>query len=291
MKENFSMLINFNLEKLDKLLYDFYRLTGLTISIWDSDFNQLAFQPKNMQSFCRVIKETKIGKQRCLLSDKKLCMECKESGKPVTHRCHAGLIDTAVPIKFKDTVLGYIIFGQVTDSASSEESADIARLATDLKIDSDTLKNLYSELDSYDSDRIESAANILKMSARYLWLSEYIDVGYDSVASEIDKFIKENVSSDISLKTLCSKFNISKNKIYDLSKRWFKMPIGEYIASIRIDEAKKLLTSTDLPISDISAMVGISDYNYFTKFFRERVGITPLKYRKEFPFNLHKSDA
>ena len=194
MKENFSMLINFNLEKLDKLLYDFYRLTGLTISIWDSDFNQLAFQPKNMQSFCRVIKETKIGKQRCLLSDKKLCMECKESGKPVTHRCHAGLIDTAVPIKFKDTVLGYIIFGQVTDSASSEESADIARLATDLKIDSDTLKNLYSELDSYDSDRIESAANILKMSARYLWLSEYIDVGYDSVASEIDKFIKEKLT-------------------------------------------------------------------------------------------------
>ena len=33
-------------------------------------------------------------------------------------------------------------------------------------------------------------------------------------------------------------------------------------------------------------LVGIADYNYFTKFFKSRVGMAPLKYRKEFPFAL-----
>ena len=68
------------------------------------------------------------------------------------------------------------------------------------------------------------------------------------------------------------------------------MPIGEYIAAVRIEEAKKLLTTTDLQISAISSMVGISDYNYFTKFFKQKTGMTPIKYRKEFPFNLHEAD-
>ena len=110
------MLINFNIEKLDKLLRDFYNLTGLTISVWDANFQQLSFQPKEMCNFCRIIKNSPKGSQRCFLSDKELCMECGRTGKPATHKCHAGLIDTAIPISFKDSVMGYMMFGQVTDS-------------------------------------------------------------------------------------------------------------------------------------------------------------------------------
>ena len=64
-------------------------------------------------------------------------------------------------------------------------------------------------------------------------------------------------------------------------------PIGEYISLSRINEAKRLLGSTDIPVNQIAVMVGINDYNYFSKFFRIRVGMSPLKYRKNFPFNLH----
>jgi AraC-like DNA-binding protein len=282
------VLINFNIEKLDKLLYDFYSLTGLTISIWDADFNQLGFQPKDMQSFCRLIKETGEGKHRCLVSDKIICEKCKSEMKPVTHRCHAGLVDTAVPIKYKDEILGYLIFGQVREREKENNDEDIDRLARELKINSELLKSLYGELSTYDRAKIESAANIIKMSARYLWLSEYIDIGYDLTATAIDSYIRENVTADLSLRALCARFRISKNKIYAISQRWFKMTIGEYVRYVRIDEAKKLLTATDMPISDISDAVGINDYNYFTKYFKRTTGLTPSNYRKSFPFNLHQ---
>ena len=283
------MLINFNVERLDKLLFDFYSITGMTISVWDADFNQLSFQPKNMRSFCRLIKESPKGKHRCYLSDKELCMECMKSGKPATHYCHAGIIDTAVPIKFKDQVMGYIMFGQIKDP-TIDNTKIIKSLSKEMKISALDLFSAYNDLDVYDKDKIDSAAGILKMATRYLWLSEYIDVGNNTIASKIDDYIKLNMGEPIAIETLCDTFGISKNRLYEIFHTHFRTTVGEYIATVRIQQAKKLLSSTDIPISQIAGMVGIKDYNYFTKFFKTRVGVPPLKYRKSFPFNLHDPD-
>lgn len=282
------MFINFNIEKLDKLLYDFYSLTGLTISVWDADFNQLSFQPKEMRHFCRIVKSSSKGNHRCFLSDKALCMECNKTGMPATHYCHAGLVDTAVPIKFKDSVMGYMMFGQVTDSAERELNLSLSKLAHEIKVDEKDLLKAYEELDTYDKAKTDSAANILKMATRYLWLSEYIEIGYNTIASQIDDYIHANIGQNISVTTLCDAFGISKNRLYEISHEWFRKPIGDYIASVRINEAKRLLNCTDMPIHQIAGLVGIKDYNYFTKFFKLQVGVPPLKYRKFFPFNIHE---
>lgn len=274
------MLINFNIERLDKLLYDFYRITGLTVSVWDSQINQLSFQPKEMRSFCRAIRSTPKGEQLCLLSDRALCMECGKTGKAVSRYCHAGLIDTAVPIKFKDTILGYMMFGQIADKPSSEITPALKKLSENLDMDCDYLHSLYEELETHDAEKIDSIANILKMATRYLWLSEYIKIGYDTTASKIDDYIRTHLKDELSVKTLCSVFNISKNRLYDISHEWFGTSIGEYITNTRIEEAKRLLNTTDLPINQICTAVGIKDYNYFTKFFKSAVGVPPLKYRK-----------
>lgn len=284
------LFTNFNIEKLDRLLHDFYCLTGLTISVWDAQFHQLCFQPKEMRTFCRIIKESNEGKQRCFLSDKRLCMECGKTGKPATHSCHAGLIDTAIPIMFKDSVMGYMMFGQIADKSKNDMTTVLKKLSRDLDIDFNELLEHFEKLDTYDEIRINSAANILKMATRYLWLSEYIEIGYNTMASQIDDYIKTHINGEISIKALCDNFGVSKNRLYEISHEWFKMPIGDYIASIRIKEAKRLLCSTDLPINQIGNMVGIKDYNYFTKFFKLHVGTPPIKYRKCFPFNLHDEE-
>ena len=278
------MLINFNIEKLDKLLYDFYLITGLTISVWDAQFRQLSYQPKKMPTFCRIIKSSPEGNRRCFLSDKELCVECGKTGKPATHYCHAGLIDTAIPIKFKDTIMGYIMFGQVADSDKIKLKSILETISRELDLDYDSLYESYNELDAYEEAKISSVANILKTATRSLWLSEYIEIGYNTLASKIDSYIRAHLNEDLSVTRLCDEFGISKNKLYETSHQSFQMSIGEYIASARIDEAKQLLSTTDYPITQISAMVGIKNYNYFTKFFKTNVGTSPLKYRKSVHF-------
>lgn len=278
------MLINFNIEKLDKLLYDFYLITGLTISVWDAQFRQLSYQPKKMRTFCRIIKSSPEGNRRCFLSDKELCLECEKTGKPATHYCHAGLIDTAIPIKFKDTIMGYIMFGQVANRDKMKLKPILEKLSRELDLEYDILFESHNELEVYDEAKISSAANILKTATRSLWLSEYIEIGYNASASKIDSYIRTHLNDELSVKRLCEEFGISKNKLYETSHQSFGMSIGEYIASARIDEAKQLLSTTDYPITQISTMVGITNYNYFTKFFKTNVGISPLKYRKSVQF-------
>ena len=276
------MLINFNIGKLDDLLYDFYRITGLTISIWDAKFTQLSFQPKPMRSFCRIIKSSPEGNRRCYSCDKKLCMECAKNGSPATHRCHAGLVDTAIPIKFKDTIMGYMMFGQVIDKDTdkTESVSLIDRLSRELSLSPEELQSSYDELEIYNEDKIISAANILKTATRSLWLSEYIEIGYNTTASKLDGYIRAHINEELSVRLLCDELGVSKNKLYEIAHQSFKTSIGEYITSVRIDEAKQLLSATDYPITQISSMVGIQNYNYFIKLFKSRVGSSPLKYRK-----------
>ena len=274
------MLVNFNVEKLDKLLYDFYRLTGLTVSVWDAQFRQLSYQPKEMRGFCRLIKSTPEGAERCFLCDKALCSECAATGLPATHYCHAGLVDTAMPIRFKDTVMGYLMFGQVTD-AKADAAAVLSRLAAELALDEGELREEYARLEVYDGERTAAAAAILKAATRYLWLSRYIEIGYNTIASQIDGYIHAHIAGPITVGELCTALAISKNRLYAISHEWFKMPIGDYITDVRVREAKRLLATTDLSVGEVGARVGIADHNYFTKFFKTNAGIAPLAYRKQ----------
>ncbi len=285
------MPINFNVQKLDKLLYDFYSLTGLTISVWDANFQQLSFQPKEMSAFCRCIKSTEKGKRRCFLSDQSLCMECSKTDKPTTHYCHAGLIDIAVPIKYHDSTMGYMMFGQIAAKESEEMMPRLESLSRELGLNCEELQRSYEKLLRYDRSKTDAAANILKLATRYLWLSEYIEIGYNTTATQIDDYIKTHVSEEISVKHLCTHFGLSKKRLYEISHEAFGVSIGEYVTSVRIREAKRLLTSTDYSINRIADMTGIKDYNYFSKFFKAHVGTSPSRYRKEFPFNLHDQYA
>lgn len=279
------MIINFNVERLNKLLYDFYSITGLTVSIWDSNLRMLGHQPKYMSSFCRKIREYPEGAQRCYLSDMAVCLKCKGTGKPETHVCHAGLIDSVVPIKFKEEILGYIMFGQAAPENKENAYKRIENLSRELGIDYNNLVMLFKELDTYDKQKLNAASNILKMSTRYLWLSEYIEIKRDGYATLIENYVKNNISSEISVPALCQKLGISKNRMYKISHESFGMAIGEYVADTRINEAKRLLAATDLPIGKICEAVGIRDYNYFSKFFKKRTGSSPSKYRKNMPLN------
>lgn len=67
--------------------------------------------------------------------------------------------------------------------------------------------------------------------------------------------------------------------------RLFKQSIGvsphQYILQQRIEKAKKLLGQRKYAIAEIAMLVGFSDQSRFTKHFKNQVGITPKRFRKE----------
>jgi transcriptional regulator GlxA family with amidase domain len=69
-------------------------------------------------------------------------------------------------------------------------------------------------------------------------------------------------------------------------KRRFQQATGmaplEYVHTLRLEEAKQMLESTDQPIEAIANEVGYEDAGFFSRLFRRNVNLTPAQYRKRF---------
>jgi AraC family transcriptional regulator len=53
----------------------------------------------------------------------------------------------------------------------------------------------------------------------------------------------------------------------------------QYVSRRRIEQAKRLLANTDMPLIEIGPQVGYADQSHFTALFRRYVAMTPKTYR------------
>lgn len=97
---------------------------------------------------------------------------------------------------------------------------------------------------------------------------------------EIIQFLKSDYSSQITLELLSSRFFISPFYLTRLFKKTTGFTVFEYLQSVRIIEAQRLLKETDRKILDISQSVGFANLSNFGKVFKQLTGTTPLVYRR-----------
>ena len=93
------------------------------------------------------------------------------------------------------------------------------------------------------------------------------------------EYIKENYSTDLNMAVVSN--HISMN--YSLFSFTFKQSTGtnfvNYLKNIRVGEAKKLLTETEMKVNEISQAVGYDHEKHFMKTFKSITGLTPSQYR------------
>jgi transcriptional regulator GlxA family with amidase domain len=69
-------------------------------------------------------------------------------------------------------------------------------------------------------------------------------------------------------------------------KRRFKHATGlaliDYLQNLRIEEAKRLLESSDRAVDEISCEIGYEDASCFRRLFKRRTGVAPAQYRRVF---------
>lgn len=100
--------------------------------------------------------------------------------------------------------------------------------------------------------------------------------------NQLTRYLQEHLSEEISLSVLADEFHLSAQYISQLFKSEIGVNFLTYLTNIRMENAKKLLLATSLPISDISERSGYGDYRVFTKAFKKSEGVTPSQYRRDF---------
>lgn len=98
---------------------------------------------------------------------------------------------------------------------------------------------------------------------------------------EICEYIKNNYHEDITLSYFAKKFYLNSSYLGSIFKKKMGVSFSEYLRNRRIEEAKKLLRSSDLKVFEIAMRVGFNDAGYFSKRFEDAVGMTPNEYRRK----------
>lgn len=99
------------------------------------------------------------------------------------------------------------------------------------------------------------------------------------VIQRANEYIAENYSRDISLNEIAEYVHLSPSYFSRLYKQVTKGNLVDFINSVRISHAKKLLVGTGHDIDYIAFAVGFNTHNYFTTVFRRFEGMTPSEYR------------
>lgn len=92
--------------------------------------------------------------------------------------------------------------------------------------------------------------------------------------------VENEYNNDISLAYVSDKLNISEQYLSKLFKEQTGKNYKEYLSIFRLNKAKELLVNTNMPIYEISFLVGYNYYNQFKKAFMKYEGISPIEYRE-----------
>ncbi len=105
-------------------------------------------------------------------------------------------------------------------------------------------------------------------------------------ASSVEKiekavaYIRENFTSEISRDGLASHLDISPNYFGKLFAEYTGKKMNDFIIDLRVEEAMKLLRSTDRQIIDIAFEVGFNNLRTFNRAFSKNLSRTPQEYRR-----------
>lgn len=103
--------------------------------------------------------------------------------------------------------------------------------------------------------------------------------GMDALKVPVD-YIKKNYMEDISLPQLANVSCLSISALERRFKKHLNKTPKQFINEVRLENARKLLVETSLPIATIANNVGFSDHSYFSKQYNLLFGNLPSASRK-----------
>ncbi|MBU3156136.1 AraC family transcriptional regulator [Clostridium estertheticum] len=155
-----------------------------------------------------------------------------------------------------------------------------------------SIENLLSRMLYEDANQVDSSSIYLKiMLTEFLILVERLLKSAPSYhiettnlthkrISEIITYINKNYVENLTLDFLSKRFFISTYYLSRTFKKVTGLNLNQYVNTIRIKAAEKLLFSTELNITNISEKVGYRSITHFGRAFKSITGVSPLKYKK-----------
>jgi signal transduction histidine kinase/DNA-binding response OmpR family regulator len=104
----------------------------------------------------------------------------------------------------------------------------------------------------------------------------------EEFVQRLNKYIKDNIADqDLNVEKITEYMGVSRTTLFNKMSNLIGSSANKYIRRIRMNEAKELLSKTDMPIGEIALKTGFSESQYFSTVFKQETGLTPSQFKDQ----------
>ena len=272
-------------KELMELMENFHVLTGMRIVLLDEKHTELISYPLGNETFCACMRGNLEFNRKCRESDAFATECCRKNNELYISRCHAGLIEATAPITENGNIIGYMMFGQITDQKNKKLFKEQMDALCNAYSSTEEARSLIKKIKYRSKKQIRAASKILEACTSYIQLKEMVHLSEKRLVDKIEEFVEEHICEEINVERLCKEFKLSRTRLYDIMREYIDGGVASFVRRKRLQHAKHLICTTDMPIAEISSACGFSEYNYFLRVFKAEFGVSPKKLSKTFAKN------
>ncbi len=264
----------------------FSETTGLPVSLRPVESWQLPHHGKRHENpLCAMLAEKSRSCATCLQMQQQLSESAQFEAATVT--CQLGLVDTAVPVRLGEQLIGFLQTGQVMrKKATPSQIERTLKLTAEwgLEVTRERLQSVYAGTKVLPSKQYEAMVKLLSIFAEHISvMSNRIVVHRENSESPVirraKEFIVENQAEDLSLGQVAKAVNTSVFHFCKMFKKATGLNFTEYVSRVRVEKARNLLLNPNLRISEIAYEVGFQSLTHFNRVFKKITGQSPTDYR------------
>ena len=275
-------MVNFNPELMSELADAFYTLSGMRMGLLDIDACEFFAYPAERSVFCSIVRANPKINRDCINCDLKNMQKCRKSKSALVYTCHLGLTEVMVPIIENDNIICYFMFGQVIIDEFREQSRNHIYSCVEKEgFEEKEINVAIENIQSVSSKKLHASVKILDTILSYIFSKKLVTHTKTRFINRINSYIDSHLGDPIHVSDLYRYFNISRTTLYELSRLYLNCGISDYITKRKFYHIQKMLEETNLKISDLVGRIGFSDYNYFSKVFKRKTGLSPREYRNQ----------
>lgn len=172
--------------------------------------------------------------------------------------------------------------------AESENMSEELYLYLRYKVIGIIIQNMRKDV--FHKEKISVLVGYIEISTAEFWekLQKFIqqnvisDIQFKTQAEQVLEYIQERYKSvNLSLNVVAEHFQISERSVNRILKNSVGKTYKNYLDSLRLEEACLLLAETEIEVKEIVRLVGYFDVSSFIRLFKQNFGMTPSEYKRK----------
>jgi AraC-like DNA-binding protein/ligand-binding sensor protein len=286
LKENRELIDTLRRSKLFRTYEQtFSEATGLPLAIRPLEFWQLAHHGKKHENrFCALLAERPATLAICLQAHQEMIDHTGELPRTVT--CPFGLTETAVPIKLGQRTIGYLRIGQVlrhlpAKPDTTKVSRELERCGVKF---SGEIRKTWEKNPLIPPDKYNAVVRLLAFFADQLSAlsNQLVTEKHNAeppLVQRAREYIEKHKSEEISLAEVAKSAGASVFHFCKVFHKATGLKFTDYVARVRLEDARNRLLNPNLRISEIAYDVGFQSLTQFNRTFKRVFGQSPTEFR------------